>query len=403
MVRDHEAGRIGAADFWQRVANIGSPLVTADPESTNHRRVTFVWTLDPASRHVVLQAGGFPDPADHVLHEIAGTRTRFATYRFRCDVVMRYAFVPDLPPRRWWTANANHSDELNRFLRDNQTRADPFNRHRVAVGGLARDGHQSLLELDGAHDDRWLREPPRRGRLDTASFASRRLANERNVRLYRPASFEERPIERVLVVLDGEWYSSLVPTPTILDNLHAAGAIPATLAVLVENVDRDRELPCNDDFADALALELAPWIRSRYDVPADPACWAIVGSSFGGLGAIWAAHRHPDFCRVVIGSAAALSWDWRASSPYSYVAMRAAGHSFDRVHRAFRDSALRPLRFWLDVGLMDDFDISIEPNRRFAEILETKGYAVDYHEDPGGHDFVLWRKTLPNALIEMLN
>lgn len=227
------------------------------------------------------------------------------------------------------------------------------------------------------------------------------LANSRNIHLYHPP--DGRQPERVLIVFDGAWYQSIVPTPTILDNLHNAGAIPPTAAVFIDNVDRDRELPCNDQFADALAVELMPWLRALIELPADPAGWCVVGSSFGGLAAIWAAYRHPAVFGNVLSAAAALSWDWQSTSPRSYMTMRDEGHRFDIVHRAFDEQPALPVRFWLEVGLLDNIEINIEPNRRFAEILRRRGYEVAYREYPGGHDFVLWRKTLPLSLIEMLN
>ncbi len=393
-------GRVTPDTFEQRLTALDAPLVEVDPKSPQHRLVTFVWKLGDEARHVVLLAGGFPDPIDHVLAPIADTYFCYATYRLRRDALMRYAFVEDLPAKRWWTSSTNNADQLDTFLIRHRTDADPLNPRSVETPGLARERRNSLLELDGALDDRWLVDPRARGTVTTHRFHADILANTRDIQLYRPPG--GRTPERVLVVFDGEWYRSIVPTPTILDNLHDAHAIPPTAAVFINNVDRGHELPCNDDFADALASELAPWLHKLTDLPVEPRAWFVAGSSFGGLAAIWAAFRHPEVFGNVISAAAALSWDWQSTSPRSYAAMRAAGYQFDVVHRAFESAPTLPVRFWLEVGLLDAFEINIEPNRRFAKILRRRGYAVDYHEYPGGHDFVLWRKTLPLALIEML-
>ena len=400
LVADLIEGRVTNDTFERRLANLGTPLVEVDSTSPEHRLVTFVWKLGNDAHHVVLLAGGFPDPIDHVLAPIADTRFCYATYRIRHDALMRYAFVEDLPAKRWWTTSTNNADELNTFLIRHGTDADPLNPRSVETPGLARQGINSLLELDGALDDRWLMDPAARGDVTTHRYESAVLGNARDVQFYRPP--DGRAPERVLIVFDGEWYRSIVPTRTILDNLHDAHAIPPTAAVFIDNVDRGQELPCNDRFSNALASEFAPWLHTLADLPVEPRAWFVVGSSFGGLAAIWAAFRYPQVFGNVISAAAALSWDWQSASPRAYQAMRAEGHTFDVVHRAFDAAPTLPVRFWLEVGLLDAFEINVEPNRRFAKSLRRRGYDVEYREYPGGHDFVLWRKTLPLSLIEML-
>ncbi len=61
--------------------------------------------------------------------------------------------------------------------------------------------------------------------------------------------------------------------PTTLDNLIATSKIPSTVAVPV-NTSGDRrlnDLIPNPQFADFMAKELIPWVRSHYHVTNDPA------------------------------------------------------------------------------------------------------------------------------------
>ena len=60
-----------------------------------------------------------------------------------------------------------------------------------------------------------------------------------------------------------------------------------------------------------------------------------------------------------------------------------------------------PLRFWLEVGLLDNAHM-LESNRRMQAVIEGRGYDLVYREFCGGHDFALWRGTLAQALATML-
>src|SRR5688572_13102552 len=104
-------------------------------------------------------------------------------------------------------------------------------------------------------------------------------------------------------------YLSDVPAPTILDNLIAAQKIRPMIAVLVGNVNRDRELTPNPEFADFIEHELIPWVRANYRVSRDPRRVVIGGSSFGGLAAAYIAMRSADLrprdqfvWRVLVGA-----------------------------------------------------------------------------------------------------
>ena len=86
----------------------------------------------------------------------------------------------------------------------------------------------------------------------------------------RPATTQAEIRASLLVTLDGETNGaktdeSLIPVPTIVENLMAAKKYLRTLVVLVGSGDhesRNRNLRGSDPFADYLAKELAPLVRS---------------------------------------------------------------------------------------------------------------------------------------------
>jgi enterochelin esterase-like enzyme len=69
-----------------------------------------------------------------------------------------------------------------------------------------------------------------------------------------------------------------------------------------------------------------------------------------------------------------------------------------------------PTDFYLDVGTEEVAESvrhradvlqvvsQIEGVRRFRDVLRLRGNSVRYVEFEGGHDFIAWRQTLPEAL-----
>jgi enterochelin esterase family protein len=124
------------------------------------------------------------------------------------------------------------------------------------------------------------------GRVEKRQFKSVALNNEREIAVYLPPSYSAHAEPYPLLVLfDEDAYLSLIPTPTILDNLIMEGRIPPVIALLVGNAPgaRDRELLCNPEFSRALVTELLPWAHGLYNFTSDPRHTVVAGSSAGGL------------------------------------------------------------------------------------------------------------------------
>ena len=170
-----------------------------------------------------------------------------------------------------------------------------------------------------------------RGKVERLGYSSQALANQRQLTLYTPPGYDpEGQRYPLLVLFDEDHYARDVPTPTILDNLIAAGRIRPTLAVIVGNVDassRGRELPCNEAFADMLAHELLPWLQQRYALSEEPADRVLSGSSYGGLASGCIAYRYPERFGKVLSLSGSFWWGrtsssrsgWYGSSPLASV------------------------------------------------------------------------------------
>ena len=273
-------------------------------------------------------------------------------------------------------------------------RRDTLNPHKF--------GNRSLAELPGAPPQPWIRvqsDVPK-GSLKQEKFSSAILKEERTVSIYTPAGYDPQGGPYGLVVLfDGEAYSSDVPTPTILDNLVASKKIHPLVALLVDSGEtHDRDLQCSAQFADFLAKELLPWARQRYRLSPDPKQTIVGGSSYGGLSAAYCAFRHPEVFGNVLSQSGSFGyypgWDSGNSTDSS---------PFGWLIRQFVTTRKLPIRFYLEAGLFETAHPAsiLAENRRMRDVLEAKDYTIVYSEFAGGHEYLNWRGSLADGLIAL--
>jgi enterochelin esterase family protein len=364
----------------------GSPIfepVEGDPGSL---RATFVWHGEAERAAVVGGIAGGTFSENLMERDDTGTWRR--SYVVPRAVRTTYGFLPDPPDTLEWGPElfyAIQPDPLNpaTFVFPGEEE-DP---------GFEEDAVRSLLEGPDAPSLAIADERPgvARGSLRVERFRSAVLGNERRVWLYAP------PTEPagLLVVFDGQAYTTMVPTPTILDNLLADGSIVPLAAVLIDSLDgetRTRELGNNDGFVEFLTDELLPWGRAELGVTDDPARTIVAGSSAGGLAAAFAAYRRPDVFGNVLSQSGAYWWGRDDEDEWL-------------THRLAEAGRL-PLRFWLDAGVLEtmrpahrsDAKSILEANRALRDVLVDAGHEVHYAEFCGGHDYVCWRGTLADGL-----
>ncbi len=260
-----EAGQSAALDtFWDEVSRHGAPLIEPCVDA-DHALVTFLWR-DAAAAAVVV-VGGLARGAVALdrLVRLPSTDLWFRTYRAQADVRTVYRLSVDGP------TGATVEEAMRRFF---TAQPDPLNPHTYVVPAdverpEASGGVASLLEAPGAAAQPWVTPHPDSptGRVDVHRLRSTILSNERRVWVYTPPAYtpDDSPYP-VLLLFDGSEYSGrLVPTPTILDNLIAAGHIPPLVALLPDSLDgqtRSHELRPSSPFDAFVIDELLPWHAS---------------------------------------------------------------------------------------------------------------------------------------------
>jgi enterochelin esterase-like enzyme len=390
------------AAFWREIGPAGSPLIEGN-------LVTFLWRgADTHGVFVQFSPCVRADPGDCFMTHLAGTDLWYKSFRVDRRARTYYLLAPN-PPR---FTKRTADDTVVQGALDASYQRDPLN-PRVIFGDPRnpdipiRNG-ASILEMPDAPPQPWIqrRADVPAGTLDSSRVESALLKNTRTITVYTPPGYSTSATPYGLVlVFDGDTYIQVVPTPVILDNLIAAKRIPPVVAVMIGNVARATELPCNPTFADFLATELVPWLRQHYNVTTDPRSVTIGGSSYGGLAATYAAYRHPETFGNVLSQSGSYWWTppKDSTNPGSFDRDRDPSY----VANLFVESPKLPVRFYLDAGSME-LDMSgrggaiLVPNRHLRDVLRAKGYDVFFQEFIGGHDYVSWRETLADGLIVLM-
>jgi enterochelin esterase family protein len=383
-VRAKDAAAI--AKFWSELKG-KAPIVEPYPGEPRDVLVTFVMR---ATAPYVGMLGG-PDFREKPLVRLEGSDLWYLSARMPADSRFDYSFIVDDGPPPYRLPYRKDRGPDPRFAKRQN---DPNN-------PLARFG-QSRVELPGAPPQPWIVAKPEvpKGKLAELKLKSAQLEETRRVGIYTPPGFEPKRRYPLLIVFDGEVYGldsfTLIPVPTILDNLIAAKKIPPIVAALVANQGtRGRDLRGSAPFSAFIAKELVPKLRAEYRAGLSPAETIVAGSSFGGLCSAYTAFHHSDVIGNVLSQ----------SGAYQYVlgALDSDLSPFVDGGWLIRDYAAvprRPIRFYLDAGLFEA-DL-LEINRRMRDVLVAKGYPLTYVEFSGGHDFGTWRGTIADGLIALL-
>lgn len=382
--------------FWQEVAAQGAPLV--EPWSDSERLVSFVWR---GARHSVRLFGspsGNHEPLQRLESGKLPNDVWWASFVMPRDVRLSYAFAPDVR-----NIDGSAMEQRRSILATLQR--DPLNPLHwaaAAEGAQPVDVYQgrSVLQLADAPPQPWLakRSQVASGSLQRHWFTSAALGNGRDVWVYRPANWARTPVAQraLLVLFDAQAYLGNVPTPQIVDNLHADGLLPATAVVLVANASADargKELPPNPDFADFMGQSLVPWLHAQgLDVPA--ARTVLAGSSYGGLASSYVALRYPQLFGNVLSLSGSYWWAPKGEAP-------------NALARWWAAAPATATQFYLDAGRYESARGGqagiLETSRDLGDVLRAKGHTVVQTAHNTGHDYVHWQGSLACGLVALLN
>ncbi len=324
----------------------GTPLI----DGTS---ATFVWQGEGDVPQLIGDFTGWREKPVELTESEPGVWTHTET--FPADAYVEYAY-------------SIHYDIAESF-------ADPFNA-RVVFNGIDSVNQYFTMPECPPNTLVQRRAGVPRGKisehwLETGVFTG---DSHRKVYLYHPPTEEPTPL---VVVWDGGDYLGRGRLNVIVDNLIAEKRIRPIALALIDNGDGARFVEYMQNEATVTMLRyrlllLAKKELNLIDEATQPGAHGVLGSSMGGLMALYTGLRAPEiFGQVVCQSGAFWFDDPRDMMIVDYV----------------KHSPVAPLKIWQDVGTLEYL---LPANRKMHALLTGKGYDVTYREFSGGHNQTMW-------------
>lgn len=359
----------------------GRPMPDVVPfeDGSEDDLVTFCWH-DGEADQVLLWANRLADETDlaaTLLERVPGTGLWHASYRMPSQWRASYCFLPAGGQER--PAWLGEKDQV--VLRQVLDRGLPDPRNPTTCRNRA-GVEQSVVSGSAAPAQPWsdVREEVPRGLLRRCEVAGR------DAWLHVPAGVPDDEPLPVLVVLDGDVWTSSQDLPTTLDNLHADGVATPRRTLMLGSGGRDHRW---GELGDAkagvdLVVEVAvPWLRSTLPVLEGPSHVGVAGQSLGGMTALRVGLRAPEVVGTVLSQSASTWQDDLSTELDVYASHRAP----------------RPLRVHLSHGSQEW--VLAPGHAVLAQRLHGAGVDVRDRTYCGGHDYAWWRGAVPDAIVEL--
>jgi enterochelin esterase-like enzyme len=296
------------------------------------------------------------------------------------------AYLPDTP--LWYRVERFPlSARLEyRIVVNGHPRLDPYNPNSALNGrGTHSEFHMPEFRLPREFTDK---TPLARGIIEEHWLKSQILEDRRTFWICFPPRYDLERNYPVAYFNDGDGYLYNADLPHLMDYLIEQGQVEPFIAVLLRPNEREKEYGLNNQYVRFLADELVPYMDDNYSTRTDAASRAIIGSSLGAVCAAHVARRRPNLFGLVGGQSG------------KYALKREA------LFEDYAASQNLGLRFHLSVGQFETDirgrgipeDNLVEAQRRFAALLQRKGYLVSSAEYPEGHQWGFWRGHIGDAL-----
>jgi len=375
-------------EFLRELENSGTPLIEEIEADREKDLITFVYEADKDYDNIVfLPPVGMFNLLENKMERLRGTNLWHITYKMRNDVRFSYYFSP----------NDTFDDDWEK--RYDRVVGDKFNNNVTVFKGSngKADKLRPHVIMRNAEEHFWVKErnDVLKGVLEEHRFESKNLENNRRIRIYKPHGYNENNQSYGLLLLtDGDEYINILSAVQVLDNLICDKKIPPIVTVFVDSTDNRREeLMCNDIFGDILVKELIPWVRDKYNVSNKSDEAIIGGLSLGGLTASYLGLKYSEVFGNVLSQSGSYWYKPEGSEcNESNCWMSTQYKSVDKL----------PLKFYLNIGVIETKDRIIDTNKNLRDVLISKGYDVDFEEFKSGHDYLCWGETLAHGLISLI-
>ncbi len=410
---------VGAEAWWQELAHIGTPLV--EEYSQDQVRMSYFWR-DPAGdesqsqvRQVYADINCVTDhhsPQPQSLHRVPGTDVWHWSTEIDPQWRGSYSLIPvgtaQLPPafssdaetrarqqREWWISLFPFaiSDPLNHSAPHFNSRHHPLSAAHMpgapdqSSWHLLDSGHTPLADA---------------GRLQQFTWQSDLLGNERRIWLYTTGHTDTPETRPLVIILDGQNWAEGSPLFAALDSETESNHFPAAAWLFIDVINmewREKELPCNPTFWQAVEEELLPLTRGHTPFSEEADRTVVTGQSYGGLAATYAGlHRPHRFGRVLSQSGSFWWPNMQLIRNFGELKQREMGWLTAQLIQ--RDLPASRLTIFMEAGNREGDMAPL--SEQMHEALVAAGHHTFFRIFSGGHDSLCWRGGLIDGLRWLL-
>jgi enterochelin esterase family protein len=404
------------SEFWKKIEKLGTPIFEEIEGDDKYHIITFLVKEDGEVDNIICNnMFVIEDITEGLLERIEDTNIYFKSYKILKGVRDIYCLSKNNPPEP-------KDPSKNIFKHVDLIFHDPLNSKKSLFRVDKIKFPINEFESPEAPPQPYYGERTNidKGKVEKFTSNSGMLDIERQILAYTPPNYSKDHIPyHFLILFDGILFEERAKISETLNNLIADDKIPPLVAIMVENFIptnvalRSTELVPNPKFMGYIIDELLPLVRKKYNITSDPNHSVIAGASLGSLAASFIAFKNPEIFSNVLSMSGAYGWypgaDYWIQRVNNIKDLERWWSEEDEKEeewliRRYAQSKKLPLKFYLDVGVLEENDPNqlFNSNRHFRNVLKTKGYPISYVEFLGGHDFVCWRGSIADGLIYLI-
>ena len=248
-------------------------------------------------------------------------------------------------------------------------------------------------------------KPVPHGEIRMVWYRSSTLDAMRRMHVYTPPGYDGGSARYPVFYLlhgggdeDSGW-SSIGRAGFIIDNLLAGNKAKPMIVVMPNgSMPRPPNTPpgpgpgaalAQEKFASELVKDVIPYVEKHYRALAGGANRALAGLSMGGGQTLRVGLTNPDL--------------------FAYLGVWSAGVNprtnpdFEKRSAAFLENPEKTNKsvklFWIGVGANDT--LANAGSKHLVELLKQRGIRHEYHESPGGHTWINWRRYLNDFALRL--
>ncbi|MBE6083587.1 DUF3327 domain-containing protein [Acidilutibacter cellobiosedens] len=385
-------GDSAVEEFLCYLKENGTPIIEELENDTENDLVTFIYKGDKRCKSVLfvpdIGVDRYKDNyKDFRMERIMGTDLWYITYEIENNIRLMYYFSPNDPLDNNW---------YDRYI--NRVVYDKFCKNILIEYDDGKEVKCSYIVMPEAPKHVWAKKIDGipEGNIDEYKFKSKNIEDKRRIRVYTPYEYDKKGKPYGFIVLtDGQDYIDTLMAVETLNNLIASKKIPPIIGVFIDSIEqtRETELNCSDVFRGLIADEIIPWIKNNYDISGNPREAIIGGLSSGGLAASYIALSHSEIFGNVLSQSG-----WYCYKPEGFITINEDCF----MSTKFKERDKLPIKFYLDVGILENRETMIGTNINLRDTLISKGYHVDFQWFNSSHDYLSWGETLAHGLISLI-